>query len=124
MPSECIVLEDESSDSDPSSHEYVPKRRRLPIGGIWDMVHSSLRPLQHSPGIKELINCQQDKRFNLNFAKSINAGDILDHAAGVVVHHMENQVQRFKIGYTHMPHSRFYKVFEDCLKAFQGLMAF
>ena len=110
----CVILsDDESAESDPSSHEYEPPKKRMKFDGIWNLVHSSLRTMQCGPGMKELCQCMQDKRFRLDFANSINAGDILDHASGVILHHLGHQVQRYKIGYTHLPHSRFYNVFQD-----------
>ena len=126
--SPVVVLSDdeESGSSHASSHEYTQrgtwaKRQRFSdpdASSIWSMLHPNLRYLEDTPGMKQLQTAMGDDRFRFDFATSINAGDILAHAAGVVLNHLKYS-QRYKIGFTHLPHSRFYKVFQDT--PFEGL---
>ena len=81
------------------------------------MLHHSLRNLQCTEGMNELQTASQDKRFRLDFSESSNAGIVLDHASQVIKRHLGSK-QRFKIGFTHKPHSRFYKRYEDLWWAF------
>ena len=120
--------DEESASSHSYSHEYVSrgerKRQRIDpdaSSSIWSLLHPSLRFLQDTAGMQQLQEAMGDKRFRLDFAKSINAGEILAHAAGVVLSHLR-QIQRYKIGFTHLPHSRFYKVYQDVglWKAYRG----
>ena len=126
----CIVLDSEdeqdgqSDSSDPSSHEYIDrranKRRRLESSSlsgprdcsIWSFLHASMRPYQSSDGCKELAMTLQDSRFRVDVPDSVNYGEALRHASSVVSRHLESKVQRYKIGYTHRPFTRFYREYE------------
>ena len=81
------------------------------------MLHPSLRYLEDTPGMKQLQTAMGDNHFRLDFATSINSGEVLAHAAGVVLKHLRDS-QRYKIGFTHLPYSRFYKVYQD--RPFKG----
>ena len=115
--SAVIDLEGETTESDPESHEYAPKskRRRLEdasVSDIWIMLHASLRPMQSSSGFRDLELCVSDPHFRLDFAQSENSGKILEHASSVISRHVTG-TQRYKIGFTQLPHNRFYKKWQE-----------
>jgi hypothetical protein len=90
--------------------------------GIWTLLHPSFRQLQCSPGIEELEKAASDPRFVLDFAMSTNSGKILAHAGDAILRHLLDwQTQRYKVGYTHQPHTRFYANYKDTYLKYKNM---
>ena len=45
--------------------------------------------------------------------ETINYGDALEHASTIISKHLDATTQRYKIGYTHLPLTRFYKDYQN-----------
>ena len=54
-----------------------------------------------------------DPHFRLDFSTSINSGKIVEHAASTILRHIGAVTQRYKIGVTHLPYTRFYKKYKN-----------
>jgi hypothetical protein len=54
-----------------------------------------------------------DPHFRLDFSTAINSGKIVEHAASTILRHIGAVTQRYKIGVTHLPYTRFYKRYKN-----------